>query len=153
MSGAMFPSYNSGKVIGEINWLDFIYVETAKASSYATIYTPDMVIPVNRKDINEIFLGFVCGGGSSITTFTKNDIVNYVSSESNTDCLNILAFIRDAEIGSSLRISCNGYSLSTYQSFLTIVSETNDSVIVNFSLKYMSSNAYHANLGFRMGWR
>lgn len=153
MSLWKYPQTNAGKVIGEINWIDFIYVATDKSISYPTITTPDIVIPINRKEINEIFLGYICYGGSTITTYTKDDIIDYVSSESNVDGLNILAFIRDAEIGSSIRLSCNGYSLSSYQTYLKLVSETNDSIIVNFRFKYMSSNSYYASLGFRMGWR
>lgn len=153
MSGAMYPTYNAGKVIGEINWFEPIILKGTVKETYSAIETTDIVIPINRKDINDIFLGY-CGkfNSNSAPDIQLNQIVDFVSGQSNVSTMDILGFLKQGEIGAifSLRPPT---STTDNRYFIFLISEQKNSFVIRLKYSVNSSTAYYVSASFIFGWR
>lgn len=150
MSGAMFPNYNSGKVIGEINWLleksgvTNDYVSTGIKEEIA-----EVIVPINRKDLNEFVFGY-----ARATSSTANLVLKYSSETQNDMFDNIVYFLRNSSIGDPIYIKDRGSgSFSTYFS-IEIISETEKEFILKiYAFGTTSSSNYNCYYKIAVGYR
>lgn len=139
MSGAMFPTYNAGKVIGEINWIYDTVAATGNVVGSAGI--KEIVIPINRNEINEIVFS------TNYTDSIAKKFSYFYSSESNQQNRNYALSLRQMSVGSVL------FSESVTQMYsfqISLLSETNDSFILKISY---GKQDYRKNAEFMIGWR
>lgn len=152
MSVGVFPQYNSGKVIGEINWLEPISVSATTSSTYPKIFSDEIVIPINRKDLNEVYFGFWLDKTSSANELVDIAKIERIdSSEQNNESANIVGFLRKTEIGTMLEIRSIA-NTEKYMSFI-LISEQANSFVIQLKFRYnTSTNMYIAGIA-KLGWR
>lgn len=151
MSGAMFPSYNSGKVIGEINWLEPMIIKSENMTA-PLAYSEDIVIPINRQEINEFIFGtYFAQSTSTSTEVGINQILDYYSSSVNKEFKNLIGFFRQTEVGNEFKLSIDTL-LDKYVIF-KIVSEQEKSFVIKFGVSYKITSNRSASLALRFGWR
>lgn len=154
MSGAMFPSYNSGKVIGEINWLEPItIVPINQPMSIPQAISDNIVIPINRKDLNEFYFGFALKSStkSSEVATTINDLLFINSSEQNYENENTVCFLRKMNIGKAMSFYKKGSTID--RMLLKLVSEDEGKFVIQISAISSISGSYYLSSTFLIGWR
>ena len=153
MSGAMFPTYNSGKVIGEINWLDLISIKSGSSKTYNEVETDNIIFPINKQELNEIYIGINGGSCSSYDDLlTKDSIPSYFSSEQNIELTNIVAFLRDCNAGQQLEFTdLNGSTNNRL--YIKVISYKSNNFIIKLRYKYNNSSNTYIRFVVSLGWR
>ena len=134
MSAWQFPQVNTGKIIGEMNW-DSASLYCPSKTSLVDYVTHDFVIPINRNEINEFA---ICGTTSS-KEVTEDNFVSFDSSENNSKGKNYALSIRKMTVGNVIYSDSVSGSWNFY---LRLLSEQENSFVVQFQYAQKSSNAY-----------
>ena len=145
----MYPTYNSGKVLGKINWLlekSSKTKETLTSSQYEEI--AEIVIPINRKDLNEFVFGHC-----KTTNSSANLTLKYSSETQNDMFENIVYFLRNASIGDRIYVKNRGSSVFETDFFINIISETENEFIIKIAIYGSSSSSYMQYYKIAVGYR
>ncbi|MDY5168617.1 hypothetical protein [Dielma fastidiosa] len=153
MSVGIFPQYNAGKVIGEINWFDLIAVKSGASKTYNEVETDNIIFPINKHELNEIYIGF--NGGSCTSSdglLAKDSIPSYFSSEQNMELTNIVAFLRDCNVGQQLEFK-DLLGTTRNRLYIKLISYGNDNFIIRLRYKYNDSSNTYIRFVVSLGWR
>lgn len=151
MSGAMFPTYNNGRVIGEINWLEPICI-ISELSSYPTATSKNIIIPINREDINEFYIVWGANNQTDKIVTAKNiGIKNAYSSIKNPSQNDIVGYIKKADLGGSLYIISDG--VECYHISIYLISEQANSFVIKVQISFSTITSCYAAGKVILGWR
>ena len=142
MSAWQFPQVNTGKIIGEMNW-DSASLYCPTRTNLYDFVTHDFIIPINRNEINE----FAISGTTSSKEVTDDNLYSFDSSDNNSKGKNYALSIRQMTVGNIVYSS--GIS-GSYNFYLILLSEQENSFVLQFQYAQKSSNAY---AGIKIGWR